>query len=124
MEGYFFEEDKKIEVMLAVNTIAFDYFKSVNIFKKMDIYTEKKEIEARMNKKEASLKKLFFSSSAKKPISTYFLLEVEDEAGLILKVIQENLHYVKIINAPDGLKMELAERINVFLKNDKLKLKR
>jgi len=124
MEGYYFQEEEVEKVVLAVNTIAFDYFKAVNIFQKMDIYTEKKEIETRMKKKEASLKKLFFSSSAKKPIATYFLLEAEDEAGLILKVIQENLHYVKIISAPDGLKMELQERINVFLKNDKLKLQR
>lgn len=124
MEGYYFQEEEVVKVALAVNTIAFDYFQAVNVFQKMDIYTEKKEIDAQMNIYEASLKKLFFSSDAKKPISTYFLLEATDEAGLILKVIQENLHYVKIISAPDGLKMELAERINVFLKNDKLKLQR
>lgn len=124
MEGYYFEEEEVIKVALAVNTIALDYFKAVNIFKQMDIYIEKNEIDVRMRIYEGSLKKLFFSSAAKKPIATYFLLEAEDEAGLILKVIQENLHYVKIISAPDGLKMELSERINVFLKNDKLKLKR
>lgn len=124
MEGYYFEEEEVVKVALAVNTIALDYFRAVNVFNKMDIYTEKKEIDAQMNIYEASLKKIFFSSGAKKPIATYFLLEATDEAGLILKVIQENLHYVKIINAPEGLKMELSERINVFLKNDKLKLKR
>lgn len=124
MEGYYFQEEEVVKVALAVNTIALDYFQAVNVFQKMDIYTNKKEIDAQMNIYEASLKKLFFSSSAKKPISTYFLLEATDEAGLILKVIQENLHYVKIISATDGLKMELAERINVFLKNDKLKLQR
>lgn len=124
MEGYYFEEEEVVKVALAVNTIAFDYFKAVNIFKEMKIFTDKKEIDVQMNRYEASLKKLFFSSSAKKPISTYFLLEATDEAGLILKVIQENLHYVKIISAPDGLKMELTERINVFLKNDKIKLHR
>lgn len=124
MEGYYFEEEEVVKVALAVNTIALDYFRAVNVFKKMDIYTEKKEIDAQMNIYEASLKKIFFSSGAKKPIATYFLLEATDEAGLILKVIQENLHYVKIINAPEGLKMELQERINVFLKNDKIKLHR
>lgn len=125
MDGFYFEEEEVVKVALAVNTIALDYFKAVNIFKQMDIYTEKKEIDGRLNILESSLlKKLFFSSGAKKPIATYFLLEAEDEAGLILKVIQENLHYVKILRAPDGLKMELQERINVFLKNDKIKLQR
>lgn len=124
MEGYYFEEEEVVKVALAVNTISLDYFRAVNVFNKMDIYTEKKEIDAQMNIYEASLKKIFFSSGAKKPIATYFLLEATDEAGLILKVIQENLHYVKIINAPEGLKMELQERINVFLKNDKIKLHR
>lgn len=124
MEGYYFEEEEVVKVTLAVNTITLDYFRAVNVFNKMDIYTEKKEIDAQMNIYEASLKKIFFSSGAKKPIATYFLLEATDEAGLILKVIQENLHYVKIINAPEGLKMELSERINVFLKNDKIKLHR
>lgn len=124
MEGYYFEEEEVIKVALAVNTIALDYFRAVNVFNKINIYTEKKEIDAQMNIYEVSLKKLFFSSGAKKPIATYFLLEATDEAGLILKVIQENLHYVKIINAPEGLKMELQERINVFLKNDKIKLHR
>lgn len=124
MEGYYFEEEEVVKVALAVNTIALDYFRAVNVFNKIDIYTEKKEIDAQMNIYEVSLKKIFFSSGAKKPIATYFLLEAEDEAGLILKVIQENLHYVKIISAPDGLKMELQERINVFLKNDKIKLHR
>lgn len=124
MEGYYFEEEEVVKVTLAVNTITLDYFRAVNVFNKMDIYTEKKEIDAQMNIYEASLKKIFFSSGAKKPIATYFLLEATDEAGLILKVIQENLHYVKIISAPDGLKMELSERINVFLKNDKIKLHR
>ncbi|MDD5052507.1 MAG: hypothetical protein PHO27_07245 [Sulfuricurvum sp.] len=124
MEGYYFEEEEVVNVALAVNTIALDYFRAVNVFKEMDIYTEKKEIDAQMSIYEASLKKLFFTSGAKKPIATYFLLKAKDEAGLILKVIQENLHYVKIISAPDGLKMELSERINVFLKNGKIKLHR
>lgn len=124
MEGFYFEEEEVVEIALAVNTIALDYFKAINVFEEMKIYTEKKEIEEQMNIYEASFKKLFFTSSAKKPIATYFLLKAEDEAGLILKVIQENLHYLKIINAPEGLKMELSERINVFLKNDKLKLQR
>jgi hypothetical protein len=124
MEGYYFEEEEVVKVALAVNTIALDYFRAVNVFQEMDIYTEKKEIDAQMSIYEASLKKLFFTSSAKKPIATYFLLVARDEAGLILKVLQENLHYVKIISAPDGLKMELQERINVFLKNGKIKLHR
>lgn len=124
MEDFYFNEEEVVKVTLAVNTIALDYFKAINVLAGMKIYTEKKDIDRELNILESSLKKLFFSSSAKKPIATYFLLKAEDEAGLILKVIQENLHYVKIINAPEGLKMELAERINVFLKNDKLKLQR
>lgn len=124
MEGYYFEEEDKVKVALAVNTIALDYFKAINIFETMHIFTEKKDIDRELNILESSLKKLFFSSSAKKPIATYFLLKAEDEAGLILKVIQENLHYVKILSAPEGLKMELQERINVFLKNNKIKLHR
>lgn len=124
MEGYYFEEEDKVEVALAVNTIALDYFKAINVLAGIKIYTEKKEIDEQMREYEASLKKLFFTSGAKKPIATYFLLKAEDEAGLILKIIQENLHYVKILRAPEGLKMELQERINVFLKNDKIKLHR
>lgn len=124
MEDFYFNEEDVVKVTLAVNTIALDYFRAVNIFNKMDIYTEKKDIDRELNILESSLKKLFFSSSAKKPIATYFLLEAKDEAGIILKVIQENLHYVKILRAPEGLKMELSERINVFLKNDKIKLQR
>lgn len=121
MEGFYFNEEEVVKVVLAVNTIALDYFKAVNVFETMHIYTEKKDIDGRLSILESSLKKLFFSSGAKKPISTYFLLSATDEAGLILKVIQENLHYVKILRAPNGLKMELQERINVFLKNDKIK---
>lgn len=121
MEGFYFNEEEVVRVVLAVNTIALDYFKAINIFKEMDIYTEKKDIDGRLSILESSLKKLFFSSGAKKPIVTYFLLEATDDAGLILKVIQENLHYIKILSAPNGLKMELQERINVFLKNDKIK---
>lgn len=124
MQNYYFEEEEVISVALAVNTIALDYFKAVNVFKQMEIFTEKEEIDTQMNIYETSLKHLFFSSGAKKPIATYFLLKGEDEAGIILKVIQENLHYVKILNAPEGLKVELQEHINVFLKNDKLRLKR
>jgi hypothetical protein len=124
MEDFYFNEEESVSVVLAVNTIALDYFKAINVFEAMDIYTEKKEIDRELNILESSLKKLFFSSGAKKPIVTYFLLEATDEAGLILKVIQENLHYVKILRAPDGLKMELSERINLFLKNDKLKSQR
>lgn len=124
MEDFYFNEEEVVKVTLAVNTIALDYFKAINVLAGMKIYTEKKDIDRELNILESSLKKLFFSSSAKKPIATYFLLEATDEAGLILKVIQENLHYVKIINDPEGLKMELQERINVFLKNDKVKLHR
>lgn len=124
MEDFYFNEEESVSVVLAVNTIALDYFKAINVFETMHIYTEKKEIDRELNILESSLKKLFFSSGAKKPIATYFLLEATDEAGLILKVIQENLHYVKILRAPDGLKMELSERINLFLKNDKLKSQR
>ncbi|MDP1974345.1 MAG: hypothetical protein Q8K37_00060, partial [Alphaproteobacteria bacterium] len=114
MEDFYFNEEEKVSVILAVNTIALDYFKAINVFETMQIYTEKKDIDGRLAILESSLKKLFFSSDSKKPIATYFLLEAEDEAGLILKVIQENLHYVKILHAPEGLKMELKERINVF----------
>jgi hypothetical protein len=121
MEDFYFNEEESVSVVLAVNTIVLDYFKAINIFETMHIYTDKKEIDGRLSILESSLKKLFFSSSAKKPIATYFLLEATDEAGLILKVIQENLHYVKILRAPNELKMELQERINVFLKNDKIK---
>lgn len=121
MEDFYFNEEDVVKVTLAVNTIALDYFKAINVLVGMKIYTEKKDIDRELNILESSLKKLFFSSGAKKPIATYFLIEATDEAGLILKVIQENLHYVKIINAPEGLKMELSERINVFLKNYKIK---
>lgn len=63
---------------------------------------------------------LFFTAASANPSAGFFIVKANDEWEMVLKVIQENLHLIKILKSPEGLKEELKERIELFLKNEGL----
>lgn len=115
-----FDEQEEVSIVLAVNSLILEYFKEIDIFKLMQIITNSDEIANELRILELEVERLYFSSHSTVPAVNYFIVKATDEAGIILKVIQENLHYVKILKAPDGLKEEIKERINLYFKNEEL----
>ncbi|WP_298691516.1 hypothetical protein [uncultured Sulfuricurvum sp.] len=114
----------KKRALFAVNMLIYDYFNGFDVFQKMTIilvsieankddFTERYGIEAQ---------RLFLSDTSANPSANYFLVDAEDEANRLLKVVQENLQYIKILPKCDGewLSEELNKRIEIYRKNAQL----
>ena len=114
----------KKRALFAVNMLIYDYFNGFDVFQKMTIilvsieankddFTERYGIEAQ---------RLFLSDTSANPSANYFLLDAEDKANRLLKVVQENLQYIKILPKYDGewLNEELNKRIDIYRKNAQL----
>ncbi|ADR34630.1 hypothetical protein Sulku_1970 [Sulfuricurvum kujiense DSM 16994] len=114
----------KKRALFAVNMLIYDYFNGFDVFQKMTIIpvlieanrddsTERYGIEAQ---------RLFLSDTSANASANYFLVDAEDEANRLLKVIQENLQYIKILPKYDGewLIEELSKRIEIYRKNAQL----
>lgn len=111
----------KRKALFAVNMLIYDYFKEFDVFQEMTIipvlteanrddFTERYGIEAQ---------RLFLSDTSANPSANYFLVDAEDESNRLLKVVQENLQYMKILPKYDGewLIEELNKRIEIYRKN-------
>lgn len=115
-----------MHAVFAVNMLIYDYFKEFNVFEKMTIIPVSIRTEAdRENFRETygiSSEKLFLSDSSDNPFANYFIVDAEDEASRLLKVVQENLQYIKILPKYDGewLMVELKKRIEIYRKNAQL----
>lgn len=114
----------KKRALFAVNMLIYDYFNGFDVFQKMTIilvsieankddFTERYGIEAQ---------RLFLSDTSANPSANYFLVDAEDETNRLLKVVQENLQYIKILPKYDGewLSEELSKRIEIYRKNAQL----
>lgn len=114
----------KRKALFAVNMLIYDYFKEFDVFQKMTIIPV--SIEANrddfIERYGIEAQRLFLSDTSATPSANYFLVDAEDEANRLLKVIQENLQYIKILPKYDGewLIEELNKRIEIYRKNSTL----
>jgi hypothetical protein len=113
----------KRKAIFAVNMLIYDYFKEFDVFETSTIIPVSIQTEAdRENFRETygiSSERLFLSDSSENPFANYFLVDAEDNGNRLLKVVQENLHYIKILPKYDGewLIAELNKRIEIYRKN-------
>jgi hypothetical protein len=116
----------KRKALFAVNMLIYDYFKEFDVFETSKIIPVSIQTEAdRGNFRETygvSSERLFLSDSSENPFANYFIVDAEDEENRLLKVVQENLHYMKILPKYDGewLMVELNKRIEIYRKNASL----
>lgn len=113
----------KRKALFAVNMLIYDYFKEFDVFPGMTIIPISIQTERdRENFKETygiEAQRLFLSDTSANPSANYFLVDAEDEANRLLKVVQENLQYIKILRKYDGESLieELNKRIEIYRKN-------
>lgn len=108
---------KEIEVILAVNLIAYEYFYNIDIFETMELITDIQEIEKIYW--EYGVKgneKLYLENSSAKPSADYFLIRATDTLERITHTIGQNLQYIKVIS-PQIVQEEVKKNIKLFLKN-------
>lgn len=116
----------KRKALFAVNMLIYDHFKEFDVFQEMTIIPVYIQTEReRDNFKETygiEAERLFLSDTSVNPSANYFLVDTEDEANRLLKVVQENLQYMKILPKYDGewLMEELNKRIEIYRKNSQL----
>lgn len=114
----------KKHTLLAVNMLIYDFFKEFDVFQEMTIIPV--SIEANRDDFEErygiEAQRLFLSDTSANPSANYFLVDAEDESNRLLKVVQENLQYIKILPKYDGelLIEELNKRIEIYRKNAQL----
>lgn len=110
-------KNKPIEVLLSVNTIAYEYFYNIDMFETMRIITDKREIENTYKEFGVDTnERLYIETNAPKQSANYFLIRATDTIDNITQVIQQNLQYTKVIS-PYDVQKEVKNRIELFLKN-------
>lgn len=114
-----YDQSENISVLLAVSNLIYEYFDGFT-FETMELITDKRAISGLASEYGMSSAKIFLSNLSATPSVDFFILKITDERGIILKIIQENLPFIKILAAPDNLKEELKERIDLYFKNEVL----
>lgn len=112
--------DEETSVVLAVSNFLYEYFSNWNVFVNMELITDSNIVRGWASEYGLSTPQLFLTADSMNPSSGFFILNATDTREMVLKVIQENLHLIKILKSPDGLKEELKERIDLYFKNDAL----
>lgn len=115
-----YDFDEETRVVLAVSNFLYEYFSNWNVFVNMELITDPNIVRGWANEYGLSMPQLFLTADSTNPSSGFFIVKATDTKEMVLKVIQENLHLVKILKSPDGLKEELKERIELFFKNEGL----
>ncbi|PNV82640.1 MAG: hypothetical protein C0627_08870 [Sulfurimonas sp.] len=117
---------KKIEktnVILAVNSLLYEYFTNIDVFEDMEIITDLAYIETLqmeyIRKNRAEFNKLILTHDSVTPSADFFLLKIRDEHDFIAQEIQKNMQYIKIIH-PLSMYDAIKENMTVFLKNELL----
>lgn len=120
------KEVKKTDVILAVNSILYEYFVNIDVFEEMEIITDshaikilQREFASHINENRTELKKLIFNHDSLTPSVDFFLLRIKDDYDFIVQEIQKNLQYIKIIY-PVSMYDTIKENMTVFLKNELL----
>lgn len=112
--------DEETSVILAVSNFLYEYFSNWNVFVNMELITDSNVVRGLASEYGLSTPQLFLTADSINPSAGFFIVKATDTREMVLKVIQENLHLIKILKSPDGLKEELKERIELFFKNDTL----
>lgn len=112
--------DEETSVVLAVSNFLYEYFSNWNVFVDMEIITDSNVVSGWASEYGLFSAQLFLTVNSVNPSSGFFIVKATDTREMVLKVIQENLHLIKILKSPDGLKEELKERIDLFWKNERL----
>lgn len=119
-------KSKKVEttnVILAVNSLLYEYFTNIDVFEDMEIITDLTYIETLqmeyIKKNRAEFNKLILTHDSVTPSADIFLLKIKDEHDFIAQEIQKNLQYIKIIH-PLSMYDTVKENMTVFLKNELL----
>ncbi|HZF70946.1 hypothetical protein [Sulfuricurvum sp.] len=112
--------EEKTSVVLAVSNFLYEYFSNWNVFVDMELITDPAMVSSLAFEYGLPSVHLFLTATSANPSAGFFIVKATDEREMVLKVIQENLHLIKILKSPEGLKEELKERIELFLKNEGL----
>lgn len=112
--------EEETSVVLAVSNFLYEYFSNWNVFVERELITDPAMVRSLAFEYGLSSAQLFLTAISANPSVGFFIVKATDEREMILKVIQENLHLIKILKSPEGLKEELKERIELFLKNEGL----
>ena len=114
---------EKTNVILAVNSLLYEYFTNIDVFEEMEIITDLAYIETLqmeyIKKNRAEFDKLILTHDSVTPSADIFLLKIKDEHDFIAQEIQKNLQYIKIIH-PLSMYDTVKENMTVFLKNELL----
>ena len=128
VSNYSTHEDKiqskvveKTKVILAVNSLLYEYFMNINIFEEMEIITDSTIIETIIREyskeNDAKWNKLILNHDSSTPSANFFILSIKDDKDFIAQEIQKNLQYVKIIH-PLAMYETVKENMTIFLKNE------
>ncbi len=115
-----YDFDEETTVILAVNNFLYEYFTNWNVFVNMELITDSNIVRGWASEYGLSSSQLFLTVDSVNPSSGFFIVKATDTREMVLKVIQENLHFIKILKSPEGLKDELKKRIDLYLKNEGL----
>ncbi|MDK9694633.1 MAG: hypothetical protein OEL19_10410, partial [Sulfurimonas sp.] len=84
------KEVKKTDVILAVNSILYEYFVNIDVFEEMEIITDshaikilQREFASHINENRTELKKLIFNHDSLTPSVDFFLLRIKDDYDFI-----------------------------------------
>lgn len=111
---------EKTNVILAVNSLLYEYFTNIDVFEDMEIITDLTYIETLqmeyIKKNRAEFNKLILTHDSVTPSADIFLLRIKDDYDFIVQEIQKNLQYIKIIH-PISMEESIIENMTIFYKN-------
>jgi len=114
-----------IGVLLAVSSMAYEYFDNIAVLNNMRLITDSREVRDYLFEMKIELSKVYTSSEHDEPWSDFFLVVAKDNQEQILDVIQKNINYVKVLAPSNGvLEKEIVKRFETFQKNVMISTKR
>ena len=112
-------------VLLAVSSMAYEYFDNIAVLNNMRLIIDRREIHNYLFEEKIELSKVYASSEHQEAQSDFFLVVATDNQEQILDVIQKNINYVKVLSPSSGaLEMEIVKRFEIFQKNAMIQIER
>lgn len=111
---------KNVEVVLAVNIIAYELFYKTQPLANQELIIDPIEIAEVLTQYEISSHRMFHIHTSEKPSADMFIVRAEDNLDNIIDVVQRNMQYIFIITPHDEVSQTIKNNYTLFIKNNNL----